>query len=80
MSNKYIQPILFSVYVCALAYFGYKAVKDALENPPDVDDDGRKLVVDYGDDGRPIVIGANEIDIDGTLEAWAEQNRLIRRA
>lgn len=78
--NKYIQPILFTVYGVALAYFGYKAVKDALENPPEVDEDGRKLVVDYDDDGTPIAIGANEIDIDSTLEAWAEQNRMIRRA
>jgi hypothetical protein len=78
--NKYLQPILFTVYGCALAYFGYKAVKDALQNPPEVDEDGRKLIVDYDDDGSPIAIGANEIDIDSTLEAWAEQNRMIRRA
>ena len=78
--SKYIQPILFTVYGVALAYFGYKAVKDALQNPPEVDEDGRKLVVDYDDDGTPIAIGANEIDIDSTLEAWAEQNRMIRRA
>ena len=78
--NKYIQPILFTVYGVAMAYFGYKAVKDALENPPEVDEDGRKLVVDYDDDGTPIAIGANEIDIDSTLEAWAEQNRMIRHA
>lgn len=78
--SKYIQPILFTVYGLALAYFGYKAIKDALENPPEVDEDGRKLIVDYDDDGSPIVIGSNEIDIDSTLEAWAEQNRMIRRA
>ena len=78
--NKYLQPILFTVYGCALVYFGYKAVKDALENPPEVDEDGRKLIVDYDDDGSPIAIGANEIDIDSTVEAWAEQNRMIRRA
>lgn len=78
--SKYIQPILFTVYGVALAYFGYKAVKDALQNPPEVDEDGRKLIVDYDDDGSPIAIGANEIDIDSTLEAWAEQNRMIRRA
>lgn len=78
--SKYIQPILFTVYGLALAYFGYKAVKDALTNPPEVDEDGRKLIVDYDEDGEPIVIGANEIDIESTLEAWAEQNRMIRRA
>ena len=76
--SKYIQPILFTVYGCALAYFGYKAVKDALENPPEVDEDGRKLVVDYDDCGNLITIGSNEVDIDSTLEAWAEQNRLLR--
>lgn len=78
--SKIVQPILFTVYGCALAYFGYKAIKDALENPPEVDDSSRKLIVDYDDDGEPISIGANEIDIDSTLEAWAEQNRMIRRA
>ena len=78
--NKYIQPILFAVYGCALAYFGYRAIKDAIDNPPEVDADGRKLIVDYDEDGEPIVIGSNEIDIDSTLEAWAEQNRMIRRA
>lgn len=78
--SKYIQPILFTVYGCALAYFGYRVIKDAIENPPEVDEDGRKLIVDYDDDGSPIAIGANEIDIDSTLEAWAEQNRMIRRA
>jgi len=78
--SKFIQPILFTVYGAALAYFGYKVLKDAWDNPPKDDEDGRKLVVDYDDDGSPIAIGANEIDIDSTLEAWAEQNRMIRRA
>lgn len=78
--NKIVQPFLFILTGAALAYYGYRAIKDAIENPPEVDEDGRKLIVDYDDDGSPIAIGANEIDIDSTLEAWAEQNRMIRRA
>ena len=79
MSKKYIQPILFTaVYAAALAYFGYKVLKDAWEHPPKDDEDGRKLIVDYDIDGNPIVVSSNEVDIDTTLEAWGEQNRLIK--
>lgn len=78
--SKIVQPFLFFLTGAAFAYYSYRVIKDAIENPPEVDEDGRKLIVDYDDDGEPIAIGANEIDIDSTLEAWAEQNRMIRRA
>lgn len=76
--SKVIQPILFTVYGAALAYFGYKVLKDAWDNPPKDDEDSRKLIVDYDIDGNPIVVSSTEVDIDTTLEAWGEQNRLLK--
>jgi hypothetical protein len=78
--SKIVQPFLFFLTGAALAYYGYRVIKDAIDNPPPTDEDGRKLIVDYDDNGDPISIGANEVDIDMTLAAWAEQNRMIRRA
>jgi len=76
--SKYIQPILFTVYGAALAYVSYKVLKQAWDNPPEVDDDSRKLILGYDEDGTPIF--DPECDVDKTLEMWREQSRLVRQS
>lgn len=74
--NKIVEPIVYVVTFSALAYAAYRVVKDAWDNPPP--EESRNLIVDYDDDGTPIV--DPYCDIDRTLDLWREQSRLFRSA
>ncbi len=74
--SKIVQPFLLFLTGAALTYYGYRVIKDALDNPPP--EEGRNLIIGYDDDGSPIV--DPDCDIDRTLDLWKEQSRLFRSA
>ena len=74
--SRVIQPLLYILTGGVLAYYGYRAIKDAWDNPPE--EEARKLVIAYDDDGNPIY--DEDCDIDRTLDLWKEQSRLFKSA
>lgn len=74
--SKIVQPFLFFLTGAALAYYGYRVIKDAWDNPPE--DEDRKLILGYYEDGSPIF--GDDCDVDKTLEMWKDMSRRGIRA
>lgn len=74
--SKIVQPFLFVLTGAALAYYSYRIIKDAWDNPPE--DEDRKLILGYYEDGTPII--DSECDVDKTLEMWKDMSRRGIRA
>jgi pentatricopeptide repeat protein len=74
--NKIVQPFLFFLTGAALAYYGYRVIRDAWDNPPE--DEDRKLILGYYEDGSPIF--GDDCDVDKTLEMWKDMSRRGIRA
>lgn len=74
--SKIVQPFLLFLTGAALAYYGYRVIKDAWDNPPE--DENRKLILGYYEDGTPII--DDDCDVDKTLEMWKDMSRRGIRA
>ena len=74
--SKIVQPFLFFLTGAALAYYGYRVIRDAWDNPPE--DEDRKLILGYYEDGSPIF--GEDCDVDKTLEMWKDMSRRGIRA
>lgn len=73
---KVIQPVIFAAATAAFLYYAYKAIRDAIDNPPE--DENRKLILGYYEDGSPIF--DDDCDVDKTLEMWKDMSRRGIRA
>ena len=74
--SKIVQPFLFILTGAAFAYYSYRVIKDAWDNPPE--DENRKLILGYYEDGSPIF--EDDCDVDKTLEMWNDMRKRGIRA